>query len=94
MVQFKIYIFVHHSTFNIHFVVLDIIVTLFVGMPRQTSYGTGFGAALNIETLVAAAEQRDTPLEVNFVFPRHLSCFSIYAPIEGLGCQLPFIPLH
>nr|CAD1832719.1 unnamed protein product [Ananas comosus var. bracteatus] len=33
------------------------------GMPRQTSYGTGFGAALNIETLVAAAEQRDTPLE-------------------------------
>ncbi|XP_062209520.1 uncharacterized protein LOC133911335 isoform X2 [Phragmites australis] len=33
------------------------------GLPRQTSYTTGFGAALNIETLVAAAEQRDTPIE-------------------------------
>lgn len=34
------------------------------GMLRQSSYNTGFGAALNIETLVAAAEQRDTPMEV------------------------------
>lgn len=33
------------------------------GMLRQPSYGTGFGAALNIETLVAAAERRDTPIE-------------------------------
>ncbi|XP_010933666.1 uncharacterized protein [Elaeis guineensis] len=33
------------------------------GMLRQPSYITGFGAALNIETLVAAAERRDTPIE-------------------------------
>ncbi|KAJ6835455.1 CCR4-NOT transcription complex subunit 1 [Iris pallida] len=33
------------------------------GMLRQPSYNTGFGAALNIETLVAAAERRDTPIE-------------------------------
>ncbi|KAK8969351.1 hypothetical protein KSP40_PGU002018 [Platanthera guangdongensis] len=33
------------------------------GMHRQSSYSTSFGAALNIETLVAAAEQRDTPIE-------------------------------
>ncbi|XP_014752689.1 CCR4-NOT transcription complex subunit 1 isoform X3 [Brachypodium distachyon] len=33
------------------------------GLPRQHSYVTGFGAALNIETLVAAAEQRDRPIE-------------------------------
>ncbi|XP_020701272.1 CCR4-NOT transcription complex subunit 1 isoform X2 [Dendrobium catenatum] len=33
------------------------------GMLRQSSHSTGFGAALNIETLVAAAEQRDTPME-------------------------------
>ncbi|KAL6645362.1 hypothetical protein ACP70R_016970 [Stipagrostis hirtigluma subsp. patula] len=33
------------------------------GLPRQSSYTTGFGAALNIETLVAAAERRDTPIE-------------------------------
>jgi hypothetical protein len=36
----------------------------FIGLPRQHSYTTGFGAALNIETLVAAAEQRDRPIEV------------------------------
>ncbi|CAN6294305.1 unnamed protein product, partial [Urochloa humidicola] len=30
------------------------------GILRQPSYTTGFGAALNIETLVAAAERRDT----------------------------------
>ncbi|XP_062205575.1 uncharacterized protein LOC133907537 isoform X2 [Phragmites australis] len=33
------------------------------GILRQSSYTTGFGAALNIETLVAAAERRDTPIE-------------------------------
>ncbi|AQL10290.1 transcription regulator [Zea mays] len=33
------------------------------GLPRQPSYTTGFGTALNIETLVAAAEQRDIPIE-------------------------------
>ncbi|KAJ4795845.1 transcription regulator [Rhynchospora pubera] len=33
------------------------------GVLRQSSYSTGFGAALNIETLVAAAERRDTPIE-------------------------------
>jgi len=33
------------------------------GILRQPSYTTGFGSALNIETLVAAAEQRDTPIE-------------------------------
>ncbi|KAG1362167.1 putative CCR4-NOT transcription complex subunit 1 [Cocos nucifera] len=33
------------------------------GMLRQPSYSTGFGAALNIETLVAAAERRHTPIE-------------------------------
>ncbi|XP_058085160.1 uncharacterized protein LOC131232729 isoform X2 [Magnolia sinica] len=33
------------------------------GMPRQHSYSTGFGAALNIETLIAAAGRRDTPIE-------------------------------
>ncbi|XP_044983302.1 CCR4-NOT transcription complex subunit 1-like [Hordeum vulgare subsp. vulgare] len=32
-------------------------------LPRQHSYTTGFGNALNIETLVAAAEQRDSPIE-------------------------------
>jgi len=35
-----------------------------LGMLRQPSYSTGFGAALNIETLVAAAERRDAPVEV------------------------------
>jgi hypothetical protein len=40
----------------------------FIGLPRQPSYTTGFGTALNIETLVAVAEQRDTPIEVGFVF--------------------------
>ncbi|KAL6906403.1 hypothetical protein ACP4OV_004004 [Aristida adscensionis] len=33
------------------------------GILRQPSYTTGFGSALNIETLVAAAERRDTPIE-------------------------------
>ncbi|PIA50222.1 hypothetical protein AQUCO_01300751v1 [Aquilegia coerulea] len=33
------------------------------GMLRQHSHNTGFGSALNIETLVAAAEKRDTPME-------------------------------
>ncbi|KAF9613129.1 hypothetical protein IFM89_005608 [Coptis chinensis] len=33
------------------------------GMLRQHSYNTGFGSALNIETLVAAAERRDSPIE-------------------------------
>ncbi|XXG66487.1 hypothetical protein AAC387_Pa06g0046 [Persea americana] len=33
------------------------------GMLRQPSHGTGFGSALNIETLVAAAERRDTQIE-------------------------------
>ncbi|KAF3780626.1 CCR4-NOT transcription complex subunit 1 [Nymphaea thermarum] len=33
------------------------------GVLRQTTYNTGFGAALNIETLVAAAERRETPIE-------------------------------
>lgn len=32
---------------------------------------TGFGSALNIETLVAAAEKRETPIEV----PIHCSIF-------------------
>ncbi|XP_059666940.1 uncharacterized protein LOC132312554 isoform X2 [Cornus florida] len=32
-------------------------------VPRQHSYTTGFGSALNIETLVAAAERRDTSIE-------------------------------
>ncbi|WVZ55056.1 hypothetical protein U9M48_005770 [Paspalum notatum var. saurae] len=32
-------------------------------LPRQPSHTTGFGAALNIETLVTAAEQRDTTIE-------------------------------
>ncbi|XP_043707891.1 CCR4-NOT transcription complex subunit 1-like isoform X2 [Telopea speciosissima] len=32
-------------------------------MLRQHSYNTGFGSALNIETLVQAAERRDTPIE-------------------------------
>ena len=36
----------------------------FAGMHRQPSYNPGFGAAMNIETLVAAAERRDTPIEV------------------------------
>ncbi|ONM32131.1 transcription regulator [Zea mays] len=38
------------------------------GLPRQPSYTTGFGTALNIETLVAAAEQRDTPIEDKILF--------------------------
>ena len=38
--------------------------SLFIVLPRQHSYTTGFGNALNIETLVAAAEQRDNPIEV------------------------------
>ncbi|KAJ4956450.1 hypothetical protein NE237_013233 [Protea cynaroides] len=32
-------------------------------MLRQHSYNTGFGSALNIETLVQAAERKDTPIE-------------------------------
>ncbi|XP_058104447.1 uncharacterized protein LOC131248268 isoform X2 [Magnolia sinica] len=35
-----------------------------VGLLRQNTHNMGFGAALNIETLLAAAERRDTPLEV------------------------------
>ena len=42
----------------------------FPGILRQPSYTTGFGAALNIETLVAAAERRDTPIEVCLVLGR------------------------
>ncbi|OEL27045.1 CCR4-NOT transcription complex subunit 1 [Dichanthelium oligosanthes] len=41
----------------------------FLGLPRQLSYTSGFGAALNIETLVAAAEQKETPIEVGFTPP-------------------------
>ncbi|CAA7410810.1 unnamed protein product [Spirodela intermedia] len=41
---------------------LSIAAVLF-GMHRQPSYNTGFGAAMNIETLVQAAERRDTPIE-------------------------------
>ncbi|KAI3986448.1 hypothetical protein MKX01_037730 [Papaver californicum] len=33
-------------------------------IPRQQSYSTGFGSALNIEPLVVAAERRDNPIEV------------------------------
>lgn len=29
-----------------------------------------FGSALNIETLVAAAERRETPIEVTYIFCR------------------------
>jgi CCR4-NOT transcription complex subunit 1 len=35
------------------------------GVLRQPLVATGFGHALNIETLVAAAERRDTPIEVS-----------------------------
>lgn len=34
------------------------------GVLRQPSASTGFGHALNIGTLVAAAETRDSPIEV------------------------------
>ncbi|KAA8539793.1 hypothetical protein F0562_026485 [Nyssa sinensis] len=37
--------------------------TASTSMVRQHPYTTGFGSALNIETLVAAAERRDTPIE-------------------------------
>lgn len=37
---------------------------------------TGFGSALNIETLVAAAEKRETPIEVLF------SPYNIYSSCE------------
>uniref|UniRef100_A0A1D1XGX4 CCR4-NOT transcription complex subunit 1 n=1 Tax=Anthurium amnicola TaxID=1678845 RepID=A0A1D1XGX4_9ARAE len=33
------------------------------GIHRQPSYSTGFGAPMNIGTLVAAAERRDTPID-------------------------------
>ncbi|KAI3844272.1 hypothetical protein MKW92_023019 [Papaver armeniacum] len=33
-------------------------------IPRQQSYSTGFGSALSIETLLVAAERRETPIEV------------------------------
>ncbi|XP_078446307.1 transcription regulator isoform X2 [Wolffia australiana] len=36
---------------------------LSTGIHRQPSYNPGFGAAMNIGTLVAAAERRDTPIE-------------------------------
>lgn len=35
-----------------------------LGVLRQPSVSTGFGHALNIGTLVAAAETRDSPIEV------------------------------
>lgn len=35
-----------------------------LGVLRQPSASTGFGHALNIGTLVAAAETRDSPIEV------------------------------
>lgn len=35
-----------------------------VGIVRPQSSGTGFGSAMNIETLVAAAEKRGTHIEV------------------------------
>jgi len=38
--------------------------TDFSGVLRQPSASTGFGHALNIGTLVAAAETRDSPIEV------------------------------
>ncbi|KAL5812656.1 hypothetical protein ACOSQ3_027606 [Xanthoceras sorbifolium] len=34
-----------------------------ISMFRQHSYNTGFGSALNIETLITAAERRDAPIE-------------------------------
>ena len=37
-----------------------------LGVLRQPSASTGFGHALNIGTLVAAAETRDSPIEVWF----------------------------
>jgi len=48
----------------------------FKGFLRKPSYGTGFGAALNIETLVAAAEGKDTPTEVIF----HVTCICFCTP--------------
>lgn len=44
----------------------------FIGMLRQPSHGTGFGSALNIETLVAAAERRDTQIEVCLICQLYL----------------------
>ena len=40
--------------------------------PSFFFFNTGFGSALNIETLVAAAERRETPIEV---FDEPLSVF-------------------
>ncbi|KAK1578369.1 hypothetical protein Q3G72_029758 [Acer saccharum] len=37
--------------------------TTSTSMLRQHPYSTGFGSALNIETLIAAAERRDAPIE-------------------------------
>lgn len=44
-----------------------VIITYVAGILRPQSSSTGFGSALNIETLVAAAEKRGTPIEVLYI---------------------------
>lgn len=53
------------STSNFHF--FFVMPSSIHSLNEQLSYTpchTGFGSALNIETLVAAAEKRETPIEV------------------------------
>lgn len=47
------------------------------GVLRQPSASTGFGHALNIGTLVAAAETRNSPIEVCF-FKHFVWCLQLY----------------
>lgn len=70
------------------FLYLNVVGILSLGMLRQPSYSTGFGAALNIETLVAAAERRDTPIEVSFAcsYMPFLVIFVLYCFFVGFIC--------
>lgn len=59
---------------------LIIIYEMFATKPLR--YNTGFGSALSIETLVAAAEKRDAPIEVPcFIMYRYISCKIMYGSI-------------
>ena len=48
---------------------------------------TGFGSALNIETLVAAAEKRETPIEVSHSLCYLLNIFIISSGLDECGCS-------
>lgn len=52
---------------------------------------TGFGSALNIETLVAAAEKRETPIEVTHSLCYLLKVFMNSSSLDECGCIRRFL---